>query len=295
MTKIKHNKNKNGKTKKIHNIFVNNILIDPQRPKPDEQRVAEIANSIRDIGLLNKIIVSPDKKQSGKYRLVAGYHRLAAYEFMKREKIPAIVYEGDELHQELVEIDENLMRKNLHYTERATAFKRRKEIYDKLFPEVVRPKGGRPSKNSASSAPFTEDTAFKSGLSQRTVQQDLQIAELCSGTLQLLKEKDVPQKQALKLVQLPEDERQKAIEKIKNGDSHGLKGKKARNERAKDLVPLKMKFVRPDIEKIMQIVRDAKQHNHIDEDAEALLRICTYYAEHELEQHADTSIDGNNE
>jgi len=61
--------------------------------------------------------------------------------------------------------------------ERAEALKRRKEIYEAKYPEARRPQGGRRPKNSDIVSPFTENTAQKIGLSQRTIQREVQIAE----------------------------------------------------------------------------------------------------------------------
>src|SRR4051812_35702116 len=77
------------------------------------QNVAELADSIRLIGLVNPIAVTPDM------RLVAGGNRLEACRMLGWESIPARVLELDQLHAELAEIDENLIRNELDVLERA--------------------------------------------------------------------------------------------------------------------------------------------------------------------------------
>ena len=66
--------------------------------------------------------------------------------------------------------------------ERAEALKRRKEIYETKHPETKW--GGAPGKfggdkkpipKDAKIAPFAEDTAKKMGVSQSTIQKDIQI------------------------------------------------------------------------------------------------------------------------
>jgi len=65
----------------------------------------------------------------------------------------------------------------------AEALKRRKEIYEAKYPETKKDssermkKIRRGDKLSLCQKSFTEDTANKIGLSQRTIQRDIQIAE----------------------------------------------------------------------------------------------------------------------
>jgi ParB family chromosome partitioning protein len=81
----------------------------------------------------------------------------------------------DGIVAELAEIDENLIREELTVLERGEQLARRKEIYEALHPEA-RTGAGRPPKNSETVSPFSADVASKTGLTPRTVQQDVQIA-----------------------------------------------------------------------------------------------------------------------
>lgn len=97
----------------------------------------------------------------------------------------------DALKQQLATIDENLVRSDLTALERAESLKRRKEIYEQMYPQATekekkqagRRKGGKARHGqldetvSPSTPAFTEDTAAKTGLTSRTIQQDIQIAE----------------------------------------------------------------------------------------------------------------------
>jgi predicted DNA-binding protein (UPF0251 family) len=85
---------------------------------------------------------------------------------------------------ELAEIDENLIRAELTILERAEHLARRKEIYETLHPETKAGVAQALGMNRAlgydvavlGTATFTEDTAQKTGLAQRTIQRDIQIA-----------------------------------------------------------------------------------------------------------------------
>src|SRR5690606_11696935 len=100
--------------------------------------------------------------------------------------VPANVVKLDDLHRELVEIDENLVSSPLTALERAEHLKRRKEIYEALHPETksvtVRggPGRGKKTEEIISSVSFAEDTAAKAKVSARTVRHEVQIAEAIS-------------------------------------------------------------------------------------------------------------------
>jgi ParB family chromosome partitioning protein len=148
----------------IASIKVNNRL----RPL-DDAKVAELAESIAQVGLLQPIGVRPDGT------LVYGYHRLEACKQLGWTDIPAVVVDGDDLRAELAEITENLVRNELTLLERAEHLARLKAVYQQQYPNTRGVE--RPTKNGATVAPFSEWAAGQTGLAQRTVQHYVQLAE----------------------------------------------------------------------------------------------------------------------
>jgi len=78
-------------------------------------KVDEIAASIRDVGLLNPISVRAGVHHRGTtpfdaFDIVSGHHRYEAVRSLKWTTVPCRVLDLDDLHAELAEIDENLMR-----------------------------------------------------------------------------------------------------------------------------------------------------------------------------------------
>ncbi len=104
------------------------LPVDELRPNPyqprkvfDEEKLMELANSIKEHGIFQPIIV---KKSSIKgYEIIAGERRVKACKIAGIEKIPAIV--RDFTDQEMMEIAllENLQRENLNSIEEAMAYK----------------------------------------------------------------------------------------------------------------------------------------------------------------------------
>ena len=104
---------------------VNITKIEPNREQPrrsfDEESLEELAESIRQFGLLQPILVH-DKKTY--YEIVAGERRWRAAKKAGLKEIPVIV--KDLTEQEIVEISliENIQRENLNPIEEAQAYKR---------------------------------------------------------------------------------------------------------------------------------------------------------------------------
>ena len=86
---------------------------------PKESKIAEIASSIEQLGLLNPITITSDNY------LIAGFHRLHACKLLKYETIPAVVKDTSKVYGELMEIDENLKRNELNHIEIAEHMVRR--------------------------------------------------------------------------------------------------------------------------------------------------------------------------
>jgi ParB/RepB/Spo0J family partition protein len=85
----------------------------------DAKKVADLAASIKDVGLINPISVRAGVHHRGTtpfdaFDIIAGHHRYRAVCTLKWATVPCIVLDLDDLHAELAEIDENLMRSELH-------------------------------------------------------------------------------------------------------------------------------------------------------------------------------------
>jgi ParB family chromosome partitioning protein len=150
------------------------IVADGRRPLRD---VAELAASIAEVGLLNPITVTHE------HRLIAGYHRLEACKSLGWLEIPVSVVTLSAEDAELAEIDENLVRHELTALERCEQLLRRKKIYEAKYPETRRGVAGGKARQGLASetVSFADDAAEKMGVSKRTVQQDIQIAEKLSA------------------------------------------------------------------------------------------------------------------
>lgn len=119
---------------------IEDIFISKKRRAPDMARVNSIAESIGDVGLMNPPAVCirndftlHDGEVSDAVPvLIYGHHRLLALKQRGEVAVECIVYEVDDLHAELMEIDENLARSELTPAEESAYILRRKQIWEEM-------------------------------------------------------------------------------------------------------------------------------------------------------------------
>lgn len=159
----------------VEQIKVSDIEASDRLRELDPDYVEFIRLSIAEHGLRQPIEV---RKVGRKYHLIAGGHRLAAVTALEWDTIPGVVLKATELEARLLEIDENLFRRELSPLDRATFLAKRKEVYEELHPEAKHGgdrKSDQVDKLGHLIASFSEVTAEKLGLSERTVRRAVHV------------------------------------------------------------------------------------------------------------------------
>ena len=112
----------------LRELPVTKILPNPAQPRLsyEEDSLTELADSIREHGVLQPILVRPS---GAKFELIAGERRWRASQMAGREAIPAIVVEFDEQTALEVSIIENLQREDVSPLEEATMFRKMTETF----------------------------------------------------------------------------------------------------------------------------------------------------------------------
>lgn len=111
-------------------VLISEIKISPGRREAELEDINKMADSIKEVGLLNPITVGQD------YTLIAGLHRLEAAKLLNWTEIECTMSELTGLQAELAEIDENFVRTELGSVAFGNLLLRRKEIYETLHPET---------------------------------------------------------------------------------------------------------------------------------------------------------------
>lgn len=101
-------------------IYININDIKPNRDQPrknfNEERLKDLANSIKENGVIQPLIVREAKNG---YELVAGERRWRAARIAELKKVPCIIRNFDEKQNMIVAIIENMQRENLDAIEEA--------------------------------------------------------------------------------------------------------------------------------------------------------------------------------
>ena len=129
----------------IYHIELEKIVPNPGQPRRhfDDAALHELANSIREFGLLQPIVVSKTEKEtpSGvnvEYQIIAGERRYLAAKLLGLPRLPAIVRNVN-LEREKLELGviENIQRENLNPMEMARAFQRLQEEFHMTQREIA--------------------------------------------------------------------------------------------------------------------------------------------------------------
>ena len=119
-------------------IMVKINKVEPNREQPrkdfDEDALMELADSIKQFGVLQPILV---QKKKDYYEIIAGERRWRAAKLAGLKEVPIIVKEFTE--QEIVEISliENIQREDLNAIEEAVAYKRLMEEFHLKQDEIA--------------------------------------------------------------------------------------------------------------------------------------------------------------
>ena len=98
----------------VQEISLGDIDPNPDQPRRtfSEESIAQLAQSIREQGVLQPILVTP--QNGGRYRIVAGERRWRASRAAGLDKVPVIVRDLDVIQQMEIALIENLQREDLN-------------------------------------------------------------------------------------------------------------------------------------------------------------------------------------
>ena len=107
----------------VHEIALSQIAPNPRQPRTDiaEDAVAELADSIKKVGVLQAILVRPF---GGGYQIVAGERRWRAARQAGLERVPVRVIATTETESLEIALIENLQREDLNPIEEARGYRR---------------------------------------------------------------------------------------------------------------------------------------------------------------------------
>lgn len=172
-----------GQGRQVRWLAMETITPNPNQPRQvfDDEPIRELAESIRQCGLLQPITVRA--LESGRYELISGARRMAACKLLGMERIDAIVMSTSAKESALLALIENLQREDLHYFEEAEGYASLIERFQ--FSQ--------------------EELASRIGRSQSTVANKLRLLRLGRPVRDLLRRHDLTERHARSLLRLSDD------------------------------------------------------------------------------------------
>lgn len=119
-------------------IAVDSVDPNPRQPRTrfDDEAMDALAASIREVGVLQPIVVGP-ADPDGRHVLVAGERRLRASKLAGLDEIPAVIRDSDEATQLAEALIENVQREDLGPIEEAEAYQSLMEDFDMRHEDVA--------------------------------------------------------------------------------------------------------------------------------------------------------------
>ena len=126
--------------KGLIDIPINRIIPSPDQPRKTfyEQTISELAESIKQHGVLSPIIVRPS---GSKYEIIAGERRFRAAGIAGLKEIPAIIKKASDEDAKIISLIENIQREDLNDIDRASALRELKASLGSTW-EVIAKKLG---------------------------------------------------------------------------------------------------------------------------------------------------------
>lgn len=127
----------------IEKFDIDNINPNPYQPRMNinPEELIELADSIREHGIIQPLIVTKDNTSEEKYYLIAGERRFRASQLAGLKHVPVVIKESSP--QEMLELAliENIQRKDLNPLEEGIAFKQLQDEFG-LTQDIIAKKVG---------------------------------------------------------------------------------------------------------------------------------------------------------
>ncbi|MCP8617211.1 nucleoid occlusion protein [Salirhabdus salicampi] len=174
-------------------VHISVLDIQPNRYQPrtifHDDKITELAQTIRTHGIIQPIVVRKIEEHQGKYEIIAGERRWRAVQFLEWEQIPAIIKDMTDTETASVALIENLHREELTVVEEATAYAQLLELHG-LTQEAL---------------------AQRLGKSQSTIANKLRLLKLPFPVQEALLNKKITERHARAMIRLKDEDKQLAI------------------------------------------------------------------------------------
>ena len=112
--------------KNTNKVLIGDLMRNKFQPRKtiDAENLKELANSIKERGIIQPIIVRRSDSQNNKYEIIAGERRWIAAQNAGLHEVPVVVTEADDLRSLEFSIVENVQRHDLNAIEEAQGYQK---------------------------------------------------------------------------------------------------------------------------------------------------------------------------
>ena len=250
----------------IVDVKLSELRSNPYQPRQkfDQEKLVELANSIKEYGVLEPIIVTKSIKG---YEIVAGERRKKASELAGLETIPAIIKEFTDSEMMQIALLENIQRENLTAIEEAEAYSNLLKVLNVTQEELANKIGKSrtyiTNMVGLLNLPESVKNDILHGLisaGHAKILSKLENEELITELAEKIKLNHLSVRELENLVQNPDYKRKNAIVKIKSENSYNYVeeaftdkiGNRVRIKNKKIVIPFNSE---KDLERILEILK----------------------------------------
>ena len=172
-------------------IDIEKIKANENQPRTifDDEKIAELATSIKENGLIQPLIV---RKYNRNYQIIAGERRYRACKLAGLKTVPCIIKDIDDKQMDTYAIIENIQREDLTPIEEANAYKTLIDTYGMSQTEL----------------------ANKVGKKQSTIANKLRLLKLSDEVKDALKSKQITERHARAMLSLQPEKQDEVLEEV---------------------------------------------------------------------------------
>ncbi len=198
-----------AKLEKIQEIPLSDLY--PFKDHPfrvvDDEAMQRTVESVSQFGVLAPLIARP--RTEGGYEIISGHRRHHAAQLAGKETVPVIIRDLDDDAATILMVDSNLQREQILPSERAKAYKMKKEALERTL--------GRPKKEGQVVPDYfgkrtTEVIAEGTGDSYKQVQRYIRLTELIPELQEMVDNKQIAFNPAVELSYLSKEEQEQFVE-----------------------------------------------------------------------------------
>lgn len=172
-------------------IDIEKIKANENQPRTifDDEKIAELAKSIKENGLIQPLIV---RKYNRNYQIIAGERRYRACKLAGLKTVPCIIKDIDDKQMDTYAIIENIQREDLTPIEEANAYKTLIDTYGMSQTEL----------------------ANKVGKKQSTIANKLRLLKLSDEVKDALKSKQITERHARAMLSLQPEKQEEVLHEV---------------------------------------------------------------------------------